>query len=96
MSEAPYTVGAGARYYPEMNGSSDGTALFNLSCGGTYIKWAADRHAEALAVFKANRIRPRFMHEFTTIMGDRKWSASVTWEAGRKLAPMAAAEILLD
>jgi hypothetical protein len=96
MTDMIHTAAAGQTYYPEMNGRSDGTALFNLSCGGTYVKWDASRHNEALAAFKANRIRPRFMHEFTTVKGAQKWSASVTYDAGRKLRHLAATEILLD
>lgn len=96
MTDAIHTAAAGQTYYPEMNGRSDGTALFDMSQGGTYLKWSPERHAEALAAFKANRIRPRGMHEFTTIKGAQKWSASITWEAGRKLRHLAAIEVLLD
>jgi hypothetical protein len=97
-NRAPAT--AGGIYYPEMNERQDGKALFTIRVGygGYSVGWSPARHAEALAAFKALRIRPRSMDEFTTLKGARKCSACVTWDAGHKLAgsPYAVLEALLD
>lgn len=97
-NRAPAT--AGGYYYPEMHERQDGKALFTIRVGygGYSVGWSPARHAEALAAFKALRIRPRSMDEFTTTKGARKCSACVTWEAGRKLvgSPYAVLEALLD
>jgi len=97
-NRAPAT--AGGCYHPEMNERQDGKALFTIRVGynGYSVKWMPARHAEALAAFKALRIRPRTMDEFTTLKGERKCSACLTWAAGRKLvgSPHAVLEALLD
>jgi hypothetical protein len=91
---------AGQSYYPEMGETHDGKALFiiRIGYGGYSLKWDAARHAEALAALKALRIRPRTMDKWTSIHGAEKWSACVTWDAGRKLvgSPFATLEALLD
>ena len=95
---APAT--AGGAYYPEMGERSDGKALFTIQVGygGYNVKWLHARHAEALAAFKALRIRPRTIDVWTTTKGVQKGSACLTWDAGRKLvgSPYAVLEALLD
>jgi hypothetical protein len=90
----------GYSFCPEMGERHDGSALFVARVGynGYSVKWAPARHAEALAAFKALRIRPRTMDQFTTVKGEQKWSACLTWAAGRKLvgSPFAVLETLLD
>jgi hypothetical protein len=89
----------GGAYYPEMGGRHDGTALFVRQVGykGYYLKWTDDRHAEALAAFKAQRIRPQNMSAYNRNTDGRKqWSACVTWEAGEKLRALSVTEMLLD
>jgi len=90
---------AGGAYYPEMGERHDGTALFerHVGYGGYCLKWSADRHQEALDTFKKLRIRPRYMEPFrSNKTGITKWSAGVTWEAGRKLDKVSVTELLLD
>lgn len=93
-------VAPGGCYYPEMGERHDGRALFvaSVGYGGYSVKWSPARHDEALAALKSLRIRPRSMDEFTTITGERKWGACLTWAAGRKLldAKRAVYEALLD
>jgi hypothetical protein len=98
MSEATYTVTVGQSFYPEMGGNHDGSALFerSISSRGYYLKWSEERHAEALAVFKSMRIRPRHVTHSQMMSGVFKWTAGVTWEAGRKLREFSATEVLLD
>ena len=87
---------AGQSFYPEMGGSHDGTALFVASSTCDYIKWSPERHAEAMAAFKAVRARPRNISVYTTTNGARQWSASITYVAFNKLRPLIVREALLD
>lgn len=90
----------GEAYWPEMGGRSDGSALFEMTCTGDfYVKWLASRHDEAMAAFKAHRIRPRAVERFTSeITGEEKFSCIVTYAAGLKLraAKLAVTLALLD
>lgn len=90
----------GGGFHPEMGERHDGTALFVMQTGykGRYLSWKPERHSEALAAFKANRIRPRYMQSYETTKGKIKWSCTVTWAAGDKLmkARLAVLEMLLD
>ena len=98
MTQTLNTITAGCSYYPEMGETHDGTALFERSYGGNgyYLKWSEERHAEALAVFKSLRIRPRHVTHAQMTSGVFKWTGSVTWEAGRKLREFSVTECLLD
>lgn len=97
-NRAPAT--SGGSYCPEMNERQDGKALFTIRVGynGYSVDWQPARHAEALAAFKALRIRPRTMDNHTTTKGVQEWSACLTWDAGRKLvgSPYAVLKTLLD
>jgi hypothetical protein len=99
MSESTHIATTGGAYYPEMGERQDGTALFVRSIGraGYYITWPDARHSDALSAFARLRIRPRHMESYARISdGARQWSASVTWDAGNKLAPMSVTKMLLD
>lgn len=91
---------AGGAFYPEMGGSHDGKALFLARVGyqGYSISWSPERHDEALKVLKSLRVRPRTMDLSETVRGTHKWSASLTWAAGRKVidGKHAVSELLLD
>ena len=92
----PATIGGG--YCPELGETHDGTALvvYSIGHGGYYVKWEAAKHAEVLAAFKRLRIRPRYMETFTTTKGAEKWSAELTFNAGRKLDAIGVYESKLD
>ena len=96
MTNTTHIATTGESYWPEMGGTHDGSALFVASSTCNYIKWNAARHSEALAAFKRLRVRPRGISEFTTINGEQKWSASITYTAFDKLRPLLVREALLD
>lgn len=93
-------VAPGQGFYPEMGERHDGTALFvsQIGRGGYYLKWEASRHPEALAAFKALKIKPRHMSDYVTTKGETKWSCGVTWAAGDKVlkSKYAVLTMLLD
>jgi hypothetical protein len=93
-------VEAGRCYYPEMGERAAPGALFHTSTGykGVYVKWTEANNAAALAAFKRLRIRPRWVDLGTMLDGSRKWTCTVTWEAGNKLLreKLAVRELLLD
>jgi hypothetical protein len=70
-----------------MEPREDPAALFisQPSRSGYWLAWRPERHADALAVFRAHKIRPRDMQCSDTIRGGQKWSCALTWEAGEKL-----------
>ena len=91
---------AGGIYHPEMGEHHDGKALFQAQYCWKQIAlhWTPERHTEALAAFKAHRVRPSGMECSKTIKGHMKWGATVTWAAYRKLqsAKLTITEALLD
>ena len=78
---------AGSSYCPELGETHDGKALFVARVGynGYSVRWAPARHAEALAAFKALKIRPRSMDVVEMVKGASQNSACVTWAAGEKV-----------
>ena len=67
-------------YYSELGESADASALFHAEHigGRTFLEWQPPRDADALAVFRELAIRPRMTGAH---------SASVTFDAARKLRP---------
>lgn len=75
-------------YYPEMGEKPDTSRLFQrATCIGryTFVDWRPERDAEARAVFKRLRIRPKIRRSDNLIGGGSKFTAQLTSLAWKRV-----------